>query len=89
MMLTLELPKELENELAHEAVQLGLSLPEYTLRLLFSRTVIKTTPKTGADLVAYWKSSDLIGTRSDILDSQQHARQIREKAEKRLREVAS
>lgn len=89
MMLTLELPKELEDELIHEAVQLGLSLPEYTLRLLFSRPVIQTTPKTGAELVSYWKSSGLIGTRPDILDSQQHARQIREKAEKRSREVKS
>ncbi|HJT32514.1 MAG TPA: hypothetical protein VJ783_10760 [Pirellulales bacterium] len=34
MTLTLELPSELESELAAEAAQFGLSLPEYALRLL-------------------------------------------------------
>lgn len=86
-MIILELPQELENELTNEAVQLGLSLPEYTLRLLFSRSAVHKTPKTGGDLIAYWKDSGLIGTRPDILDSQQHARYIRQKAERRLRET--
>lgn len=30
MTITLEIPEELKNELANEASQLGISLPEYT-----------------------------------------------------------
>ncbi|MCB9433601.1 MAG: hypothetical protein H6668_16630 [Ardenticatenaceae bacterium] len=87
MILTLELPKELESELANEANQLGLSLSEYTLRVLFSRPAVQGSPKTGGDLVAYWQDAGLIGTRPDIHDSLQHARKIREQAEKRLENV--
>jgi hypothetical protein len=42
-------------------------------------------PKTGSELVAYWQSEGLIGTRTDITDSQRHARQLRRQAEKRAR----
>ncbi|MCA9995504.1 MAG: hypothetical protein KDE56_07150 [Anaerolineales bacterium] len=87
MILTLELPKELESELADEANQLGLSLSEYTLRVLFSRPMVQAPPKTGGDLVAYWQDAGLIGTRPDIRDSLQHARKIREQAEKRLKDA--
>lgn len=41
---------------------------------------------TGADLVAYWEREGLIGTRSDIKDSLEHARAVRRRAEKRTRE---
>lgn len=83
MTLTLELPQELEHELVGEANQVGLSLAEYTLRLLLLRPLLATPPQSGADLVAYWQNAGLLGMRSDIPDSQQHARQLRARAEQR------
>lgn len=85
MSITLELPEELENELSTEAVEHGLSLPEYVLRVLSTGFVISKRPKTGADLIEYWQNEGLLGARSDIVDSQAHARQIREGAEHRSR----
>jgi predicted nucleic acid-binding protein len=82
----LDLPQELESELAIEATQLGLSLTEYVLRLLSTRSIVGQLPTTGAELVAYWQREGVIGARPDITDSQAHARQIRHKAERRLRE---
>jgi hypothetical protein len=87
MTLVLELPRELENELANEAQQIGLSLSEYTLRLLWARPTLPSAPQTGADLVAYWQNAGLIGSRPDILDSQEHARQLRQQAEKRVHDT--
>jgi hypothetical protein len=86
MTLTLELSQELESELSAEAAQLGLPLAEYALRILATGRAPRSLPKTGSELVAYWQSEGLIGTRPDITDSQQHARAIREQAEKRTRE---
>jgi hypothetical protein len=83
MSIAVELPTELESELAAEAAQLGLSLPDYILRLLSTGVVIGARPKTGSELVDYWKDEGLIGTRPDITDSQAHARQVREQAEQR------
>ena len=86
MSIMLDLPQELESELATEATQLGLSLTEYVLRLLSTRSLVDPLPITGAELVAYWQREGVIGTRRDITDSQAHARQIRHQAERRLRE---
>jgi hypothetical protein len=86
MSITLDLPHELESELGIEAAQLGLPLSEYVLRLLSTRSLDGQVPTTGAELVAYWQRAGVIGMRSDIIDSQTHARQIRHKAERRLRE---
>lgn len=85
MSITLELPQELESELSVEAAQLGLSLSEYILRVLSTASITGKKPKTGAELVEYWQNEGLIGTRPDILDSQAHARQLREQAERRTR----
>ena len=85
MSIAVDLPEELENEPSAEAAQLGLSLPEYVLRVLSIGVVVGKRPKTGAELVDYWENEGLIGTRSDITDSQQHARQIRNEAERRPR----
>ena len=85
MTVTLELPQELERELSGEATKLGLTLSEYTLRLLSRRPTVKAIPKTGAELVAYWQDSGLVGARTDITDSQTHARTIRAEAERRTR----
>jgi hypothetical protein len=86
MSITLDLPQELERELATEATHLGLSLSAYVLRLLSARSLVGSTPTTGAELVAYWQREGVIGTRPDITDSQAYARQLRHKAERRSRE---
>lgn len=41
--------------------------------------------QTGAELIEYYQREQLIGTRSEIVDSQSHARALREAAEKRVR----
>jgi hypothetical protein len=86
MSIMLDLPQELESELATEATHLGLSLTEYVLRLLSTRSLVGSLPTSGAELVAYWQREDVIGARPEITDSQAHARQIRHQAEQRLRE---
>jgi len=40
-------------------------------------------PTTGAEVVAYWERHGLLGTRPDIKDSLEHARELRRKAERR------
>ncbi len=83
MTLTLDLPQELESELSAEAAQLGLELPEYVLRLLTTGRSQAAGLRNGAELVAYWQSEGIIGGRSDIADSQAHARELRRQAETR------
>ena len=85
MSITLDLPEELQSELSAAAAQLGLSLPEYILCLLSTGSVIGKRPQTGAELVKYWQNEGLIATRPDIMDSQAHARRIREQVEHRTR----
>jgi hypothetical protein len=85
MSLVLNLPQELESELTIEAQRLGLSLADYVLRLLSEAREVRPPIKTGADLVQYWESEGLVGTRPDISDSQAHARRLREQAERRSR----
>ena len=85
MSIAVDLPEELESELSAEAAQLGLSLPEYVLRVLSTGVVIGKRPRTGAELVDYWQNEGLVGTRSEITDSQAHARKIRKQAERRPR----
>lgn len=84
MTITLDLPEELEQELSAEAHELGISLSEYALRVLSMGLIVGGRPKTGAELVAYWGAEKLIGSRSEITDSQTHARRIREQAERRI-----
>ena len=83
MSITLDLPEELQIALSTEANQLGISLPEYILRLLSTGSVIGKRPHTGAELVEYWQNEGVIGTRPDIVDSQAHARHLRDEAEHR------
>ncbi|MDQ3458707.1 MAG: hypothetical protein M3498_05295 [Deinococcota bacterium] len=86
MSLILELPQNLEAELQKEAARLGLPLSEYALRVLTTGRSTRETPKSGAELVAYWQGEGLIGTRSDVEDSQVHARLLRREAKRRVRE---
>jgi hypothetical protein len=83
MNIRLDLPSKLENELATEAAQLNLPLPDYILRILSTRQALSNSPKTGAELVAYWQSEGVIHSRPDITDSQARARQLRHEAETR------
>ncbi len=83
MSIRLDLPLDLENELSTEALRLNLSLSEYILRVLSVRTVLNNPPQTGADLVAYWQAEGVINSRPDIIDSQVHARHLRQEAEAR------
>lgn len=88
MTLTLDLPNDLERELAAEADRLGLPLAEYALRVLAGNRVgisaVVGAPRTGADLVAYWEEAGVVGSRPDILDSAAHARELRAQAERRM-----
>lgn len=83
MTIHLDLPPELERELFDRATRLDLSLSEYIIHLLSLEKTFNNPPKTGAELVAYWQTIGAIGSRSDINDSQIHARQLRHEAENR------
>lgn len=83
MPLTVDLPDELTDALTDEATRLGLSLPDYAARLLASARPDVGVVRTGAELVAYWQSEGLVGTRPDITDSSAYARQLREQAQRR------
>jgi len=86
MTITVDLPQDLAKKLSAEAARLGLPLSDYAVRLLSTGRVPQSSPKTGAELVAYWQAEGLVGTRPEIItDSQQHAREIRRKAEVRER----
>lgn len=83
MSIRLDLPLELEHELSSEAERLNLPLSEYILRILSIRQPLSNPPKTGAELVAYWRNEAVINSRPDITDSQAHARRLRHDAEAR------
>jgi hypothetical protein len=81
MSITIDLPQELLSELSTEAERLGLSLSDYVVRML--SLARGKRPKLGAELIEYWQSEGLIGSRTDVTDSQEYARQLREQAEHR------
>jgi hypothetical protein len=85
MSLVLDLPAELETELAADAARLGLTLREYILRLLSGGHALSPAPRTGAELVAYWQGEGLVGTRAEIADGPAHARDLRGRAQTRER----
>jgi hypothetical protein len=86
MSLMLDLPPELESELAAEAARLGLALPDYILRLLAGGRTAISAPRTGAELLAFWQGEGLVSTRPEIADSQAHARTLRDEAQRRARQ---
>jgi len=83
MGLTLELPPALANSLEREAAARGLTLPEYAVEVLAKSSADERPIRTGSDLVRYWEEAGLLGTRPDITDSSEHARRIREQAQRR------
>jgi hypothetical protein len=86
MSLTLELPQALEEALKRDAAKRGLSLADYALQLLSRERLGNEHPTSGRDLVAYWHSEGVTGMRTDIVDTQSHARRLRREAEQRHRE---
>ncbi len=86
MRITIDLPEALETELSVEATRLGLSLSDYVVQMLTKDRSGSKAPKTGADLVAYWQAEGLIGTREPATDSATLARDIRRRAEHRVRD---
>lgn len=54
-------------------------------RLLSRQGGAVERPRSGAELVDYWRREGLIGYRSDIRDSASHARRLRRAAERRPR----
>ena len=96
MTLILDLTPEQERQIEDEARARNMDTRSYALAQLFkeheeedSEDVLPPVGPlppvngTGADLVACWEREGLIGTRPDIKDSQEHARQIRRQAERR------
>lgn len=86
MSLTLDLPTDLASALETEAADHRLPLTEYVVRLLADGRGAKPKPQTGAELVEYWKREGLIGTRSEIADSAEQARLLRDKSQRRVRD---
>jgi hypothetical protein len=85
MSLVLELPPELESELAAQAADCGLPLSEYALRLLAGQSS-RPAVRSGAELIDYWQAEGLVGTRPEIVDAPAHARSLREQAQQRARQ---
>jgi hypothetical protein len=84
MSLNLDIPGDLEAQLRSEASKHGIPLPDYIIQVLSSSSPSASTA-SGSEVVAYWKREGLLGTRSDIQDSQLHARSLRAQAERRDR----
>ena len=88
MTIMLDLPKDLERELSSEAARLGLPLAAYAVRVLAGHRLASPetgTPRTGAELVAYWERAGVLGTRTDVDDPAAYARALRDRAEHRNR----
>lgn len=85
MSITLELPKELSDQLTQEALEAQTSMEDYVVHLIQTRDAVLTRIKTGADAVAYWKSLGLLGRLKHIEDPIQYARNVRKAAETRSR----
>jgi hypothetical protein len=85
MTIKLDLPERLERELVVEAARLGLPVEQYALRLLSRESPPSAGPRSGAEVVEYWRREQLIGYRPGIEDSSAHARKIRHEAERRPR----
>lgn len=80
---TVELPDDLVDALTEEASRLGLSLPDYAVRLLSAACPSVASIHSGADLVAFWRAEGLVGSLPHIADSQTEARRLREQAQRR------
>jgi hypothetical protein len=82
MSLNLDIPGDLEAQLRSEASKQGIPLPDYIIQVL-SSSAPSGSSASGSEVVAYWEREGLVGARSDIQDSQSHARSLRAQAERR------
>lgn len=80
MTLTLDLPIELDARLRDEAARRGVPVEDCAQQVLANG--LQEEP-IGAQIVAEWERAGAIGYRSDITDSQAHARLLRERAQER------
>ena len=80
MILTLELPHELETQLSQEATERGMPLPEY---VLYRLTVYQSVASfhAGTELVRNGQDEGVIGSHAEMANSQVYARQLRQMAE--------
>jgi hypothetical protein len=85
MSLTLDLPPQLAAELAAEAARRQMPLQDYAVHLLAARSGPSPQFKSGAELVQYWQEAGLVGTRPEIANPSEHARDLRTRAERRER----
>ncbi len=83
MGLTLELPIDLATDLAVEAARQGLTLADYALQVLALPRSPVPSIQCGKDLVTYWQAEGVVGSRTDIGNSQDYARGLREEAQRR------
>jgi hypothetical protein len=86
MEMKIDIPDDVADELMFEAAEMELSVHEYVLQVIDARQFVlpeDRRPKTGAELVEYWRRAGIIGSRSDITDSVEYARELRRKAERR------
>jgi hypothetical protein len=83
MTLTLDLPREVEAALAEEAERKGVSLEKYAISLLSAEAPQSSRLRTGAEVVEFWKREGVLVSRPEIGDSVSHAREIRDRAERR------
>jgi hypothetical protein len=87
--LTLELPPDLEARLCAEAARRGVSPAECVLEVLDATMPDAPTPASPAELVDYWEREGVLGIwsdRTDMPDSPEYARQLRQQAEQRTEE---
>jgi hypothetical protein len=80
---TVELPDDLANALNDEASRLGLSLPDYAVRLLISARPFAAVIHDGAELIAFWQAEGVVGSRKELANSQSEARRLRDQAQRR------
>jgi hypothetical protein len=85
MTITLELTPAEASALTRKSKERGQPLPEY-IQARVKELATEELQPIGAQIVAEWEREGVIGYRTDISDSQVHARKIREKAQTRARE---
>lgn len=73
------------NQLIYQSKHPNRPSPDITRSLLIEQ-VLENSPKTGAEVVAYWQREGVINSRPDITDSQAYARKLRYEAERRIQE---
>ncbi len=87
--MTLDLPPNLQARINEGAARQSLSPEAHALEVLETATSPPPPPGSGADLVDYWEREGVLGIwadRTDIPDSPEYARELRQLAERRTPE---